>query len=79
MTLRRLWVLVSKLPLEARCNQLLFGDAARWTPEQSRHEQLSYLIAHGNWQRGGGKGEKPKKPKAPRPPELVRIDLPDDI
>lgn len=79
MTLRRLWVLVSKLPQDARCNRILFGDAAQWTPEQARHEHLTYLIAHGNWQRGGGKGEKPKKPKPPRLPQRIRIDLPDDI
>lgn len=79
MSLRRLWVLVSHLPPDSRCNLILYGRAAPWTPEQVRHEHLLYVLAQANWQRGGGKGERPKKPKSPSPPEWVRIDLPDDL
>lgn len=79
MSLRRLWVLVSHLPADARCNLIMFGKATPWTPEQGRHEHLKYLLEQANWQRAGGKGAKPKEPKSPRPSQWVRIDLPDDL
>lgn len=37
-----------------------------YTPELSRLDRIEYLLAAANWQRGGGKGEKPKPPVPPQ-------------
>lgn len=79
MSLRRLWVLVSRLPQDARSNQIMYGAAASWTPDTAQRAGIAHQLAVANWQRGGGKNERPKKPKAPRLPAKVHIDLPDDI
>jgi hypothetical protein len=78
MSLRRLHVLVSRLPMDSRTQQHLYGDeAATWTPAGAQRHQIAHALATANWQRASGKGEKPKKPKPPRP--RTRIPLPDDI
>jgi hypothetical protein len=57
----------------------MYGRSAPWTPEQARHEEMTYLLASANYQRGGAKGKRPPEPKSPRPSQWVRIDLPDDL
>lgn len=78
MSLRRLWVLVSKLGPDSRTKRVAFGEGiAMWTPEGQQRSALIYQTEHANWQRGGGKGEKPRKPKAPS--GRLRLRMPDDI
>ena len=79
MSLRRLWVLVSKLPADSWTKQAMYGEEiAAWTPEGQQRTFLIYHASMANWQRGNGKkSQQPKPPKPPRP--RVRIRLPDDI
>lgn len=79
MTVRRLWVLVSKLGPESRTKQAMYGeDIAAWTPEGQQRSFLIYHASYANWQRGNGK--RSDRPKPPKPPHArVRLRLPDDL
>ena len=79
MSLRRLHVLVSRLPVDSRTKAAMLGDeVATWTPAGAQRHQLAYSLAMANYQRAHGKGEKPKRPKPPRA-DRIRVRLPDDI
>lgn len=78
MSLRRLHVLVSRLPMDSRTQQAVHGEqAATWTPAGAQRHAILHSLATANWQRSGKKSGRPKEPKPPR--ARTRIDLPDDI
>ncbi|WP_395109779.1 hypothetical protein [Actinomadura sp. SCN-SB] len=78
MSLRRLHVLVSHLPLDSHTKQAMFGErVATWTPLGAQLHGVLHGLAVANWQRSGGKRGKPKEPRPPA--ARIRIDLPDDI
>jgi hypothetical protein len=79
MSLRRLWVLVSRLPEDSHSKRALYGEEiAAWTPEGQQRTVMIHQAEVANWQRGNGK--KANRPKAPRPPSgRVRLRVPDDI
>lgn len=78
MSLRRLHVLVSGLPVDSRAKQAAFGaEVATWTPAGAQRHALQHSLATANWQRSGKKSGRPKEPKLPRVRD--RIKLPDDI
>lgn len=79
MSLRRLWVLVSRLPADSNSKQALYGEEiAAWTPEGQQRTVLIHYAEVANWQRGQGK--KSAKPKPPKPPRArVRLRVPDDL
>lgn len=79
MSLRRLWVLVSKLPADSRTKQAMYGEEfAAWTPEGQQLTALIHLGEVANWQRGSGKrADRPKPPKPPR--ARIRLRMPDDL
>lgn len=78
MPLRRLHVLVSRLPVDSRTKQAMHGDeVATWTPAGAQLHQIAHALAVANWQRSGKRSGKPKEPKPPR--ARTRIPLPDDI
>lgn len=47
-----------------------------YTPEVAVMEKIAYLLACANWQRSGGKGERPKPPTPPvdRDPTITSKD-----
>lgn len=53
------------LPRDSATARAILGDAADYTPQVAHLDVIGYHLAVGNWQRGGGKGDKPKKPKPP--------------
>jgi hypothetical protein len=79
MTVRRLWVLVSKLPADSRSQQALYGEEiAVWTPQGQQRGALIHHTEVANWQRSNGK--RADRPKPPKPPSgRVRLRLPDDL
>lgn len=79
MSLRRLWVLVSRLPADSRTKQAMYGEEiAAWTPEGQQRMILIHRAEVANWQRGSGKkSERPQPPEPPRP--WIRIHVPDDL
>lgn len=80
MTLRRLHVLVSRLPVDSRTQQAMHGEAiATWTPDGAQRHAIMHSLAVANWQRSGKRSGAPKPPKPPRMRQRIRIDLPDDI
>lgn len=80
MTLRRLHVLVSRLPVDSRTQQAMHGEEiATWTPDGAQRHALLYGLEVANWQRSGKKSGRPKPPKPPRIRDRMTITLPDDI
>jgi hypothetical protein len=68
LTHRELIEFVRHLPRDSATARAILGpDAADYTPDVAALDWIAYYLAAGNWQRGGGKGEKPRKPKPPRP------------
>jgi hypothetical protein len=56
--------------MQSALGRALFGEASAWTPDVALLSRIGDLLAGGNWQRGGGKGEKPKPTKPPRIPNV---------
>ncbi|WP_018658455.1 hypothetical protein [Actinomadura flavalba] len=52
------------------------GEASLWSPEMWRLTDLADLIKAGNWQRGGGRGQRPRPERRPSIPQ--RADDHDD-
>ena len=78
MSLRRLHVLVSGLPVDSRAKRAAFGgEVATWTPAGAQRHAILHSLATANWQRAGKTSGKPKEPKPPRMRDRLR--LPDDI
>ncbi|HEY9367934.1 hypothetical protein [Streptomyces sp.] len=68
LTHRELIEFVQHLPPgSATARSILGQSAAAYTTEVAALDVIAFHLAHANWQRGGGKGEKPKKPKPPIP------------
>ncbi len=56
------------LPRDSATARAILGPAAAdYTNEVEALDWIAFFLATGNWQRAGGKGERPKKPKRPRP------------
>jgi len=62
---RRLGVLVRQLPPTSRLAREQHGDAVRWGDTEHLLAGIFDLLAGANWQRGGGKGQRPKPVKRP--------------
>lgn len=55
------------LPRDSATTRAILGPAAAgYTTEVAALDVIGYYLATANWQRAGGKGEKPRKPKPPR-------------
>lgn len=78
MSLRRLWVLVSKLPQDSNVSRAVHGEEADWTLEAHLLAQIANLTIAANGQRGGKRVPKshfikvpgadaPKKPARDKP------------
>lgn len=64
---RRLKVLIRQLPRESATARSQIGPVAEWTVGEYLLAALLDTARHGNWQRGGGKGQRPRP--VPRPTE----------
>jgi hypothetical protein len=53
MSLRRLWVLVSRLPPDSHTGRALHGDIADWSLDTFLLARISNLLQQANAQRGG--------------------------
>lgn len=78
---RRLRVLISQLPYESQTSITVNGSEVLWKHNEELLAAIVDMIAIGNWQRGGGKGQKPKPVKRPydekkakRTPEEVKAE-----
>lgn len=67
MSLRRLWVLVSKLPQDSCTSRVLHGEAADWTTDTYLARAAANAAIQANYQRAGK-----------RPPDSALIAAPKD-
>lgn len=62
---RRCGVLLRQLPLTSRTHRAVGGDVLAWGTSEHLLATIVDLLAGANWQRSGGKGERPRA--IPRP------------
>ncbi|MGE3835243.1 MAG: hypothetical protein AB7H43_10700 [Acidimicrobiia bacterium] len=68
-------MLIRQLPLTSRTARAQFGPAADWGPAEHLLAHVADLLAGANWQRGGGKGQRPSP--IPRPRSTTTHDRPE--
>lgn len=54
-----------QLPARCRVSRALHGDRVRWGDQEHLLAGILDTVRGGNWQRGGGKGQRPRP--VPRP------------
>jgi hypothetical protein len=64
-TARELIVRISALPPESALQRKLAGPSAAWSPEALLLRRIDLHLAGANWQRAGGKGQRPKPIELP--------------
>lgn len=67
LTCRQLIVYLRHLPADSALGIALHGDAARWGVGEHLLAMAVDVLVGANWQRGGGKGQKPKPIPRPDP------------
>lgn len=70
LTHRELISYIRYLPRDSAVGREIVGDAADWGLIEHRLADITDLLAGANWQRAGGKGNKPKPIRRPRPPRI---------
>lgn len=70
---RRLHVLVSQLPYDSQTSLSVNGGEILWKHNEELLAAIVDILAVANWQRGGGKGQRPKPVKRPHDEKKAKI------
>ena len=53
-----------------------FPKSHTWTPDTELMSAILYVLQWANWQRGGGKGDKPELVERPEDDQPSRVEIP---